>query len=394
VLAKIKGTPEAPTPPGVKGISLFIVPRYRVGSDGVRGERNGVVLAGLIHKMGYRGTVSTMLNFGEDKPCVGYLVGARHRGLAYMFQMMNEARICVGLGGAMLGYAGYLASLDYARGRTQGRPAGAKDPEQAPVRLVEHADIRRMLLTQKAYVEGALALCLTAARLVDDQKTAESEAERRRAGLLLDILTPVVKAWPAEYCLAANNHAIQILGGYGYTRDYPVEQLLRDNRLNAIHEGTNGIQALDLLGRKVRMENGAAFRLLCAEIRAAIAAAGGDDRLAEEAASLADALDRAEATTETLIAAGTRDAGRALANASTYLDMTGRVVIGWIWLRQALAASAGLGRATVDAERDFYRGKLQAARWFSRTELPQVKTQAAFLASADATAFDMHDEWF
>jgi hypothetical protein len=167
-----------------------------------------------------------------------------------MFHMMNEARIGVGMGAVMYGYRGYLASLQYARERLQGRPPAAKDPLQPQVPLVAHADVRRMLLAQKAYVEGAFALGLYAARLVDEQRTGTSEAARAEAGLLLDLLTPIVKSWPAQWCLEANSLAIQIHGGYGYTREYPVEQFWRDNRLNMIHEGTHGIQALDLLGRK------------------------------------------------------------------------------------------------------------------------------------------------
>jgi butyryl-CoA dehydrogenase len=253
VLAKIPGGP-----PGVKGISLFIVPKYLVDADGSLGERNDVVLAGLNHKMGYRGTTNTLLNFGEGvhRPggqpgAVGYLVGEPHRGLSYMFHMMNEARIGVGMGATVLGYTGYLHALEYARTRTQGRPATAKDPSSPAVPIIEHPDVRRMLLAAKSYAEGGLALGLYCARLVDEEQTAETEADRARAHLLLDTLTPIAKAWPSQWGPVADDLAIQVHGGYGYTRDYPVEQFYRDNRLNPIHEGTNGIQALDLLGRKV-----------------------------------------------------------------------------------------------------------------------------------------------
>jgi butyryl-CoA dehydrogenase len=387
VLARLKGAPA-----GIRGISLFLVPKFLVNVDGTRGARNGVALAGLIHKMGYRGTTSTMLNFGEATPCVGYLVGAPHHGLEYMFHMMNEARIGVGLGATMLGYAGYLYSLDYARNRPQGRHPGAKDPDQPPLRLVEHADIRRMLLMQKAYVEGSLALCLTAARLVDDQHTAPDPAARAQAGLLLDVLTPIVKAWPSEYAVAANHHAIQILGGYGYTREYPVEQLLRDNRLNPIHEGANGIQAIDLLGRKVRMANGAGFQHLVDAVREALSAAHGLTALDEIANALAAALDQAVEATRALAGAVAADPARGLANASVYLDMLGRVVIGWQWLRQATVAARALAGST--AEHEFYSGKLHTARWFARFELPQVAVQAALLARLDSTTYDMQDAWF
>jgi alkylation response protein AidB-like acyl-CoA dehydrogenase len=262
VLAKIPRADGTP-PPGVKGISIFIVPRRLVNEDGVVGERNDVALAGLNHKMGYRGTVNTLLNFGEGRfepegraGAIGYRVGAPGQGLAIMFHMMNEARIGVGLGATMLGYAGYRYSLQYARERPQGRPVGpaGKDPTQPQVPIIRHADIRRMLLAQKAYVEGALALNLYCARLVDEQHHARSDAERADAALLLEMLTPIAKSWPAEWCLEANNLAIQILGGYGYTKEFPVERYYRDAKITEIYEGTSEIQRLviarELLGTR------------------------------------------------------------------------------------------------------------------------------------------------
>ncbi|MBS3998731.1 MAG: acyl-CoA dehydrogenase, partial [Hydrogenophaga sp.] len=246
VLAKIPDE-NGKLVPGTRGISLFIVPKKLVGTDGeLTGERNDVALAGLNHKCGWRGTTNTLLNFGEGKypvkgeaGAVGYLVGEPGKGLHCMFHMMNEARIGVGMAATMLGMAGYLASLDYAKNRPQGRPMGpaGKDPAQPPVRIIEHADVKRMLLAQKAYAEGALALELYCARLVDEHHTAEA-AVADDARLLLEVLTPIAKSWPSEWCLEANSLAIQIHGGYGYTRDFPVEQYWRDNRLNMIHEGT------------------------------------------------------------------------------------------------------------------------------------------------------------
>ena len=263
VLAKL---PDAP--PGVKGISLFIVPKFLVNDDGSLGERNDVILAGLFHKMGWKGTTSTALNFGDNGNCVGYLVGEPHKGLAYMFQMMNDARIGVGMGAIMLGYAGYLYSLEYARERPQGRLPDGKDPASPQVSIIEHADVKRMLLTQKSYVEGAFDLGLYCARLVDEAKTATSEEDRKIALELQDLLTPIVKSWPSEFCLKANELAIQILGGHGYTREYPVEQYYRDNRLNPIHEGTHGIQSLDLLARKLTQGGGSGLRQLLGLISA------------------------------------------------------------------------------------------------------------------------------
>ena len=391
VLAKIPGGLA-----GVKGISLFIVPKYLVEADGSLGARNDVALAGLNHKMGYRGTTNCVLNFGDSTGAIGYLVGQPHQGLGYMFKMMNEARVGVGLGAVMLGYTGYLHALAYARERPQGRPVSAKDPNRAQVKIIEHADVRRMLLTQKAYVEGGLALCLYAATLVDDQYTAQTEAARREACLLLEILTPIVKSWPSQWCLEANSLAIQVHGGYGYTREYPVEQLYRDNRLNAIHEGTHGIQGLDLLGRKVAMEDGAALQLLMREIQGTVRQARKSEspELRGFAEALTDAVDRIMETTRNLLcAARNGEAELALANASVYLEMAGHTVVAWIWLRQGLVALAKLGAAT-GADRDFYQGKLQACAYFFRWELPKTRQQNQLLNDMDRTCFEMQEGWF
>src|SRR5690606_5945302 len=282
VLAKIPGSP-----PGVKGISLFLVPKFRLDEDGNPAERNGVSLVGLNHKMGYRGTTNTLLNFGEKEPCVGYLMGKANEGLMCMFHMMNEARISVGMGAVTLGYAGYMHSLQYAKERPQGRLPGEKDPESPQVNIIEHADVKRMLLQQKAYVEGGLALTLYCGKLLDDSRTGDP-ALRKDLSIFMDLLTPIVKAWPSEYCLKANELAIQVLGGAGYTRDYPVERLYRDNRLNPIHEGTNGIQGMDLLGRKVRMNDGYAYQLLVQRVEQTIKEASAVSELKEYADALAN----------------------------------------------------------------------------------------------------------
>jgi alkylation response protein AidB-like acyl-CoA dehydrogenase len=387
VLAKIPGGPA-----GVKGISLFVVPRLLVDEDGVVGEPNDVVLAGLNHKMGFRGTVNTVLGFGEGthRPgsaagAVGYLVGEPHRGLSYMFHMMNEARIGVGLGATCLGYTGYLKSLQYARERPQGRPLAAKGGGAPQVPIIEHADVKRMLLAQKAYVEGAMGLILYCGRLVDEQETAESEGDRARAALLLDVLTPVTKSWPSQWCLAANDLAIQIHGGYGYSREYDVEQHYRDNRLNPIHEGTHGIQGLDLLGRKVTMQGGAGLKLLAETVTATVEAVRA--ALLESAPygdALAAALGRLIEVTDAIW--GQADAELALANATAYLEATGHIVVAWLWLEQLLAVGAREG--------DFFDGKRRAVDYFFRYELPKVWPQLELLASLDRTTLDMRGEWF
>ena len=388
VLAKIPGGP-----PGVKGISLFIVPKIRVNDDGSLGERNDVALAGLIHKMGYRGTTSTMLSFGEKGQCRGELVGEPHKGLTYMFHMMNEARIGVGMGAVMLGYRGYLAALDYARERPQGRHPASKNPQAPQVKIIEHADVRRMLLAQKAYVEGGYALCLTCARLVDEQNSAPDETARREAGLLLDLLTPIAKSWPSQWCLEANSLAIQVHGGYGYTREYPVEQYYRDNRLNPIHEGTHGIQGLDLLGRKVMMQEGAALKLFGREVQKTVQEAGAFPELQSHALALGAAITEVGATTRLLAEALGRDGDAALANSSVYLEMFGHTVLAWIWLRQAVAVSRGLtfGNAT---DKDFYHGKLAACRYFFQWELPKTQPQHTLLRALEPTCREMRNEWF
>jgi alkylation response protein AidB-like acyl-CoA dehydrogenase len=399
VLAKIPGADGKPLP-GTKGISLFIVPKWLVNDrGGLSGERNDVALAGLNHKLGYRGTTNTLLNFGEGKfmprgsaGAVGYLVGAPGEGLRCMFHMMNEARIGVGLGAVMLGYAGYEASLEYAKQRAQGRPitGGGKDAAQPQVPIIEHADVKRMLLAQKAYVEGGLALALYCARLVDELHTGEASAAKE-AGLLLEMLTPIAKSWPSEWCLEANSLAIQVHGGYGYTRDFAVEQYWRDNRLNMIHEGTHGIQALDLLGRKVVMQGGAGLKLLAARMSDTLQRAAQVAPVAEHAQQLARALERVGSAAKAAWATGVAE--EALANATPYLQAFGHVVLAWLWLDVALTAQQGLAHAGGDAA-DFRRGKLAAMRYFFAYELPKVEAWLAAVAAREPVCRQVRVEEF
>ena len=388
VLAKVPGGP-----PGVRGISLFAVPRDRVDADGKVGEPNDVRLAGLNHKMGWRGTTNAVLSFGERGECRAELVGEEHRGLACMFQMMNSARIGVGTNAVALGYAAYRDALAYAGDRPQGRPLTARDPAIAPVPILRHGDVRRMLLAQKSWVEGGLALVLYCARLTDLERCAADEGERTRLNALLELLTPIAKSWPSEYCLEANKLAIQVHGGYGYTREFPVERLYRDNRLNHIHEGTHGIHGLDLLGRKVPMQDGAALKELFALMAASIAAAEHRPALAEDAAALGRAIEDLGTTTRTLVAALPASPERALANATLYLDSLGHTVVAWRWLEQALVAEAALATAPADAH-DFYRGKLAACRFFHRYELPRITPVLALLRTLDDTALTIPDAGF
>ena len=402
VLAKIPG-PDGKLIPGTRGISLFIVPKKMVGADGqLTGERNDVALAGLNHKLGWRGTTNTLLNFGEGKypvpstgsgrpvaGAIGYLVGKPHEGLRCMFHMMNEARIGVGTAAVMLGMAGYYASLDYAKNRPQGRPVGpaGKDSARPQVRIIEHADVKRMLLAQKAYCEGALALELYCARLVDEQHTAEAGAADD-ARLLLEVLTPIAKSWPSEWCLEANSLAIQIHGGYGYTRDFPVEQYWRDNRLNMIHEGTHGIQATDLLGRKVLMEGGKGLQLLAARINSTMERASQVPELAAYAHALGQALQQVGATTQAAWATGNPQ--DALANAVPYMQGFGHTVLAWIWLDVALAALQADATKSIAVT----AGKLGAVRYFYHYELPKIDAWLKVVATRDLTCADLPEEAF
>lgn len=393
VLAKVPDERGA-LRPGVAGISLFVVAKFTAASDHNPVMRNDVVVAGLNHKMGYRGTSNCLLNFGEGRylpagrsGAIGELVGEEGRGLAYMFHMMNEARITVGLVAAAIGYTGYLHAVDYARNRRQGRLPAQRDPQSPPVRLIDHADVRRMLLAQKAFVEGALALVLFSALLVDETHTAAPN-EARRAQQLLELLTPVAKSWPSKWGVAANDLAIQVHGGYGYTQDYNVEQFYRDNRLNPIHEGTFGIQAIDLLGRKIGKADGTALADLTNRIERSIEQAVSVTELAQEATALRDAWSRVLKTTASLRAI-TDDTLR-LANATCYLDAFGHVIVAWVWLEQAMTAA----RALKETEAAFYRGKLAACHYFYKWELPRIDRWLKLLEPVDRIPLDVAADCF
>ena len=368
VLAKIPGE-DGRLPAGTRGISLFIVPK-RVTLDG-NAQRNDVVVAGLNHKMGYRGTTNCLLNLGEGaqhRPggsagAVGWLIGEPGTGLAKMFHMMNEARIAVGLGAAAIGCRSHLLSVGYASERRQGRLPGVRDG--GPVAIIEHADVRRQLAQQKTYAEGALALVFYCARLVDDAHTAGTPEARAKAQACLDMLTPVAKTWPSEWGLAASDIAIQVHGGYGYTRDFDVEQLYRDNRLNPIHEGTTGIQGLDLVGRKIRKDGAAGLAILRSRVFDTLARAEAAG-LSGVARPVADAWEAIGATAAGLIARNEADAGL---HATAFLSAFGHAVVGWLWLDQCLVVG------------DMQASRLAAARCFVEFELPRVAT---WLQAVDA----------
>ncbi|MEH6583222.1 MAG: acyl-CoA dehydrogenase [Halioglobus sp.] len=390
VLARLKGAPK-----GIKGISLFIVPKFLVNDDGSLGERNEVVLAGLFHKMGGRGQTSCALNFGEGDGAVGYLVGEENRGLTYMFHMMNEARIMVGSGAAITALCGYQYSLDYARERPQGRLPSNKDPLAPPVNIIEHADVRRMLLAQKAYSEGAYALCLLGTQLADDAHTAPTEETRQQAHTLLDFLTPIIKTWPSEYGPRANSLAIQVLGGHGYINEHPVELMYRDNRLNPIHEGTTGVQSLDLLARKVPQNNLAGYTACLAAMEKTIAEASELPGLATYGDELRSAIATLKHTTEVLLGAMLeKNIDRVLSNSVKYLELFGNVVIAWMWLKQGMVATRALADKPHEADSNFYKGKVQAMRYFFRFELPEIEAWSTLLTQLDDTCYEMSADWF
>lgn len=385
-LARIDGAP-----PGIKGVSLFVVPRLR--PEGGALVDNDVATAGLIHKIGWRGLPSVILNLGERGDCHGWLVGAPNQGITYMFQMMNEARILVGLGGAATASVAYHEAVAYARARPQGRAFTAKGPLRPQVPIIEHADVRRMLLRQKAIVEGALGLVLAAARYADVAAHGATPEERRRAQLLLDLLTPIAKSFPAEKGFEANALALQVHGGYGYSSEYLPEAWLRDQKLNSIHEGTTGIHGLDLLGRKAIASGGEALHAFVAEVGAAIARA----RAAGVAGALCEEVERATG----IVAGVTADLGamglagdvdRMMLHSSDYLELFSIVAVGWQWLLQAAAARGAMARGA--EPRGFYEGKLCAAQYWIATELPRAGHLAELCRSAEDSYARMAPEWF
>jgi alkylation response protein AidB-like acyl-CoA dehydrogenase len=383
VLAKVPGE-DGVLPKDSRGISLFLVPKILPN-----GELNDVAVAGLNHKMGSRGLPNCALNFGEGrtKPegtagALGWIVGEVGQGLALMFQMMNEARISVGLASAMIAYRGFLLSLGYARDRCQGRLIGVRGGSQVPI--IMHPDVKRLLLVQKAIAEGGLALVLYAARLQDEVKTASTRQAQSEAQALLDLLTPIVKSWPSEFGQVALSCAMQVLGGAGYTRDFEVELLYRDNRLNPIHEGTTGIQAVDLVVRKLRKEGGAAYACLRRRVEETLIQAAKQQLSARVVEAVRNAWGQIDAAVARLRAYA--DDGAVGPYATDFLTAMGHGVIGWIWLDVASLAKHQLETGSNDAPSSFYVGKIKACAWFAECELPHVAAWLAPLMTDGETA--------
>lgn len=387
VLARIEGAPA-----GTKGISLFLVPKYRIHPDGASGEPNGVAVAGLEHKLGLRGQATATLNFGENGDCRGWLLGQANRGLNHMFDLVNNARIHTGMQAVAQASAAYHVALKYARERLQGRPFGSA-PETPPQPLVSHADVRNMLLQQKAYVEGVYALLAYCAHLGDRARTAGGPEERERLLGMLGVLTPVCKAYGSDISFESIRLAIQCLGGAGFTEDFPIAQMLRDNKVFSIYEGANGIQAQDLLGRRIVKNNGADFAAVMGEIAAVVNDARTLPALAPLAENVAAAQAEVIAVARHLGAIGlTGDVPLYLANATLFLRCFSELVVSWMHLRQAAAAQRALDADS--GEEPFYRGKAAAARWYIANILPHTLANLAIIARDERTALDCEDAWF
>ena len=367
-LARIQGAPA-----GVKGISLFIIPKFIPQPDGAL-TYNDVFCAGDFQKLGQRGYATTHLVFGDNNECLGWLVGEANKGLSYMFQMMNEARISVGQTAASVAMAAYQASLQYAKERPQGRRPDEKDPNKAPIHIIKHADVQRMLLTQKAIAEGALSLAMECNRLVDLAQVTDGD-EKVRNTLLLEILTPIIKTYASEQGNRSTALAIQIFGGYGYTVDFPVEQYYRDMRIMAIYEGTTGIQSLDLLGRKVTMQNGKAYQILVDAIGETIRQAASHDSLNAYSVTLIKEVEGLTNTIQKLSQhLANKNLERYLADATIFMEMASYIVIAWQWLKQAVVAQRAIIKGDYSAQtQEFYNGKILTMKFFFRYELPHAE---------------------
>lgn len=368
MLARIDGAPK-----GTKGISLFVVPKYRLTESGKFAD-NDVTSTGIYHKMGQHGVPAMHLTMGERDDCTGYLVGQPHHGLSYMFQMMNEARIGVGMTAAAIATAAYHAALQYAKERPQSRRLNEKNLLDAPqTPIINHPDVRRMLLFQKAVTEGSLSILLETARLFDLSSVAEGD-DKETYTLLMEILTPVAKTFPSEMGVQSVSQSMQTFGGYGYTEDFPVEQLYRDIRITPIYEGTTGIQAQDLLGRKMTLKGGKAAKLLFAEIGKTIAEAGTHDDLKPYAGQMAAELTQIQEIMAVLMPhAMAGNTERYLADATLFLELFGTVCVAWQWLKQATVAKQAL--LTHNPEGDelaFYEGKLHTMKFYFHYEVPKT----------------------
>ncbi|MBW1837180.1 MAG: acyl-CoA dehydrogenase [Deltaproteobacteria bacterium] len=388
MLVKIEGGP-----PNVKGISLFMVPNKRVDDDGAL-VSNDIVVSGVYHKLGYRGCPITQLSIGDSGDCRGWLIGEPHNGLKYMFQMMNSARIEVGMGATSMASAAYYASLDYTKTRCQGRKISDKNPALPQIPIIEHADVKRMLLFQRAVVEGSLSLLVQCSKYEDMQHVLSGE-EKRKCNLLLDLLTPIAKTYPSENGSLAISQGLQCFGGSGYCDDYPLEQYYRDARIHPIHEGTTGIHGIDLLGRKVVIHDGQAFDLYLDELKQAIETAGEITELASFAKQLDEAKEKLEEVTRYLLGLA-KDKGPEiyLADATLYLELFGLITIAWQWLLQGISIQNTLKTKVPKKDDNFYKGKMYTLWFFFGYELVKTEGLIKRLMNSDGLTVEMQTEYF
>ncbi len=386
MLAKIKGAPL-----GAKGISLFVVPQKRIEGDSL--VWNDVTTAGIFHKMGYKGAPIAHLSMGASDDCYGYLVGEPHKGLSYMFQLMNEARVTVGMNATAIGTAAYYASLNYAKERPQGRKISEKNPQLPQTPIINHADVKRMLLFQKSVVEGSLSLLIYCSKLADLIHVEIGDAKEKYA-LLLDLLTPIAKSYPSEMCCLSTSAAVQTLGGAGYTTDFPVEQFYREARIHPIHEGTTGIHGIDLLGRKVSMQHGKAAQILFVEIEKSIEKAMSNDALKPYAEKLRSYILKVQEVTQHLLSLAQQgETEKYLADATLYLEMFGIITIAWQWLQQAETALRRMEQAHAE-DKNFYQGKWMTMKYFYEYELVKIEALAMRMKSDNSVTVDMQGDWF
>ena len=390
LLARIDGAPA-----GTKGISLFVVPKKRINQDGSL-EPNDVYTAGEYEKMGQRAYVTTHLVFGEKENCRGFLVGEANKGLKYMFQMMNGARLEVGLTGAAIASAAYYASLQYAKERPQGRKldgSGGKNLNAPQTLIINHPDVRRMLMLQKSVVEGSASLLMLCSKYLDLSHHSANDEERQRYHILLELLTPIAKTYPSEMGIISISNGMQVLGGYGFTTDFPLEQYYRDVRITAIYEGTTGIQSLDLLGRKMTMQNGAAIQLLVKEMRQSIASAETFDELKPYAQKLGQSMKKTEMVLTHLMGFAMQGKfERFLADATIFMDFFSTIVIAWQWLCMATTSKEALVTGNTTRSKDFYEAQIHTMKFYFKYELPKTIGLAETLLDNDVLTIVEEDK--
>ncbi len=387
-LARIEGAPE-----GTRGISLFLVPKINVNDDGSLGEFNNVVCTGIEKKMGLHGNSTASLTLGGSGKCVGTLLGSENKGMSAMFVMMNEARQVVGQQGHCLATTSYLYSLNYAKERVQS--ANLKNPREGSVPIIQHPDVRRQLMIMKSYVEGFRSLIYYSGRCFDRMAVADNDEEKTKYQKRIEILTPIIKGYITNRALDVCSHGIQVHGGYGYIKEYPVEQLLRDAKILEIYEGTNGIQAIDLLNRKMRMDGGRPFMDFLAEIQDTVTMSKSTTGMEDLAGRLQKALDRYNEIVATMAKTAMSDkAEYAFAHATPLLDVTGDLVIAWLLLWRATVATRALEKGAKKKDESFYEGQVKTAEFFICSSLPVTIGKMEAISQMNGAVVEISEESF